>query len=208
MLADSRAQGLFVSAALLPVVEPCLGKLPHLKHVIVVGDPVPGRPAFGELLARANDEFETADTCPDEVAFWLYSSGSTGNPKGTRHIHTSPMFTADTYGRQVLGIRPDDICFSAAKLFFAYGLGNSMSMPMSVGATSVLLPERPTPASVFTVLKEHQPTLFFGVPTLYAALLADPECCPENGSRRLRRFRDLVFVESTRPYHPSDCYGT
>jgi benzoate-CoA ligase family protein len=96
------------------------------------------------------------------------------------------MDTAKLYAQPVLGIGPDDVVFSAAKLFFAYGLGNGMSFPMSVGATAVLLPERPTPQSVFTVLKRAQPTLYFGVPTLYAAMLADAACTPANGSARLR----------------------
>lgn len=186
MLADSRAQALFVSRPHLPSVEPVLGRLPHLKHVIVAGEPVTRLHSLNELLGAAGDEFETADTCADEVAFWLYSSGSTGEPKGVRHVHTSPRVTAGTYGQQVLAIREDDVVFSAAKLFFAYGLGNSMSFPMSVGATTILLPQRPTPESVFSVLKAHQPTLFFGVPTLYAAMLADPNCSPDNGSARLR----------------------
>jgi 4-hydroxybenzoate-CoA ligase len=186
MLADSRAQALFVSHALLPVVEPCLGKLPHLRHVVVAGEPAAGRPFLTDLVSKAKPEFETADTCADEVAFWLYSSGSTGNPKGARHVHTSLMVTADTYGRQVLGIQADDVVLSAAKLFFAYGLGNSMTFPMSVGATAVLFAERPTPAAIFALLKQHGPSVFFGVPTLYAAMLADPACTPEAGSRKLR----------------------
>src|SRR5690606_19217781 len=115
------------------------------------------------------------------------SSGSTGMPKGVKHRQTSPMQTATTYGRQVLGITEDDVIFSAAKLFFAYGLGNGMSFPLSVGATTVLMAERPTPASIMRVMKAHQPALFCGVPTLFAALLADPAASPENGSTRLRR---------------------
>lgn len=186
MLADSRAQALFVSHALLAQVEPCLDRLPYLRHVIVAGEAAAGRPSITDLVSQAAPEFETADTCADEVAFWLYSSGSTGDPKGTQHVHSSLMVTADTYGRQVLGIRSGDVVLSAAKLFFAYGLGNSMSFPMSVGATVILLPERPTPAAIFALLKSHDPTLFFGVPTLYAAMLADPNCTPEAGSKNLR----------------------
>ncbi len=186
MLADSRAQAVFVSRPLLSAIEPCLDRLPHLRHIVVSGEPAAGQPAFSDLVSQASAEFETADTCADEVAFWLYSSGSTGNPKGVRHVHSSLMVTAETYGRQVLGIRPDDVVLSAAKLFFAYGLGNSMTFPMSVGATTVLLADRPTPRAVFALLKQHEPTLFFGVPTLYAAMLADPECSPETGSSRLR----------------------
>lgn len=188
MLNDSRAQALVVSAPLLPVIEPLLAELPHLRHVIVAGE-APAQcahPALGALMAQADDGFQTADTHPDETAFWLYSSGSTGAPKGVRHVHTSPAYVADHYGQNVLGIRHDDICFSAAKLFFAYGLGASMAIPMSVGATTVLLPDRPTAQSVLAMLHRFNPTLFFGVPTLYAAMLADDDCQPENGSDRLR----------------------
>ena len=120
------------------------------------------------------------------MAFWLYSSGSTGMPKGVRHVHSSAMETARLYAQNVLGIREDDVVYSAAKLFFAYGLGNAMSFPMSVGATAVLLPDRPTPQAVFAVLRREQPTIYYGVPTLYAAMIADPACTKENGSARLR----------------------
>jgi 4-hydroxybenzoate-CoA ligase len=139
----------------------------------------------GELQHQSSD-FETVDTCSDETAFWLYSSGSTGMPKGVRHVHSSPMETARQCGQDCLGIREDDLIYSAAKLFFAYGLGNAMSFPMSVGAASVLLPDRPTPELVFRTLKQHQPTVFFGVPTLYSAMLAYPQGTPDNSSKRLR----------------------
>lgn len=186
MLDDSRARALIVSAPLLEVVEPLFAELGFLDHVVVSGDSGGRFPELAELMAKAGDAFDTAPTHPDETAFWLYSSGSTGAPKGVRHVHTSPAYVADTYGRNVLGIRHDDVCFSAAKLFFAYGLGASMAIPMSVGATTVLLPERPTPGSVMEMLHRFNPTLFFGVPTLYAAMLADPACVPENGSNQLR----------------------
>jgi 4-hydroxybenzoate-CoA ligase len=123
---------------------------------------------------------------PDEVAFWLYSSGSTGAPKGTKHVHSSLRATAETYGAQVLGIRADDLVFSAAKLFFAYGLGNALTFPMSVGACAALLPDRPTPDAVLAVMRVHRPTIFCGVPTLYAALLAHPDLSRGAGSDRLR----------------------
>jgi benzoate-CoA ligase len=113
------------------------------------------------------------DTCADDAAFWLYSSGSTGAPKGTVHLHSHLIQTAELYARPVLGIREDDVVYSAAKLFFAYGLGNGLTFPMSVGATAVLLPSRPTPVRCVWRAEEIQPTIFYGVPTLYAALLAD-----------------------------------
>ena len=179
ILADSRARALVVSAPLLPVVQPILGQLPFLTHIFVAGGAAPSFALDLETeLASQLPVFEPVATSPDETAFWLYSSGSTGAPKGVRHVHTSPLATARLYGEGVLRINEDDVCFSAAKLFFAYGLGNGMSFPMSVGATTVLLAERPTPESVFRSLRQHRPTLYFGVPTLYAAMLAVDEGAP------------------------------
>ena len=186
MLTDSRAEALIVSAPLLETVEPLLSDLPWLRHVIVAGGEGGRHPSLEALMGAADDTFEQVRTCSDETAFWLYSSGSTGAPKGVRHIHTSPAYVADHYGKHVLGIRHDDLCFSAAKLFFAYGHGASMAIPMSVGATTVLLPDRPTPDGVLSIFRTFQPTLFFGVPTLYAALLANPSCTRENSSDKLR----------------------
>jgi benzoate-CoA ligase family protein len=122
--------------------------------------------------AGAGQDNELYPTWPDSPAFWLYTSGTTGVPKAAMHRHESVRYVAEHYGVQVLGIRPEDRCFSVAKLFFAYGLGNSALFPLSVGATTILDPVRPTPDSVADVLRKHQPTLFFGVPTFYAALLA------------------------------------
>lgn len=187
MLSDSRSQALFVSAALLQMVEPILADLPFLKHVIVVGGDAGEHLSFETLMASASDAHDAADTSSDEVAFWLYSSGSTGQPKGVMHVHSSLMDTATTYGAGTLGIREDDVCFSAAKFFFAYGLGNSLTFPLSVGATTVLLPGRPTPQAVQEKLHAHNATIFFGVPTLYAAMLADQACTPETGSSRLAK---------------------
>ena len=187
ILADCRARALFVSDQLLPIVQSALGQLPFLKHIFVSAGPPPAFAlSLRAELGLQSEHSGAAETACDETAFWLYSSGSTGMPKGVRHVHSSPMETARLCGQQCLGVREEDVIFSAAKLFFAYGLGNSMSFPLSVGASSVLLPERPTPQAVFRVLREHQPTLFFGIPTLYAAMLAYPEGSPENGSRQLR----------------------
>jgi benzoate-CoA ligase family protein len=187
ILADARVKALVVSPALLEVVQPILKDLADLTHVIVAGGDAP---AYGfslaTELAQQSASFKVVETCADEVAFWLYSSGSTGAPKGARHVHTSMMDTARLYGQGVLGIRESDVIFSAAKLFFAYGLGNGMSFPMSVGATTILLPERPTPDAVFNTLRDHQPTIFCGVPTLYTAILANAACTPETGSKKLR----------------------
>jgi 4-hydroxybenzoate-CoA ligase len=187
ILSDSRVRALIVSAPLLPVLQPILGQLPFLKHIFVSGgEPPPFALPFRGELELQGAAYKAADTCCDETAFWLYSSGSTGMPKGVRHVHSSLMETARLCGQQCLGMRADDLVYSAAKLFFAYGLGNAMSFPMSVGAGALLVPERPTPELVFRTLKQHQPTFFFGVPTLYAAMLAYPEGTPENSSQRLR----------------------
>ena len=172
MLRDSRAQALFVSKPLLPAFESLIGTISSLKTVFVAGDSGPN--SVAALIESGGNSPEVADTCADEPCFWLYSSGSTGTPKGTVHLHSHLIQTAELYGRGVLGIRESDVVFSAAKLFFAYGLGNSLTFPMSVGATAVLLPSRPTPADVFGTLRKFQPTIFYGVPTLYAALVADP----------------------------------
>jgi 4-hydroxybenzoate-CoA ligase len=183
ILQDSRAKALFVSNPFLQAAEAAAAGVATLSAVITVGGG--GEKDFATLLAAAAPT-APAETCRDEVAFWLYSSGSTGMPKGVRHVHTSPMDTARLYARGVLDIVEDDICFSAGKLYHAYGLGNGMSFPMSVGASAVLLPDRPTPAAIFEVLRREQPTLFFGAPTLYAMMLADPAGTPDNGSQRLR----------------------
>ena len=144
-----------------------------------------GHKKLSDELARESDVFATVATHPDEPAFWLYSSGSTGMPKGVRHLHSNLAATAETYARQVLGIREDDVCLSAAKLFFAYGLGNAMTFPMSVGATTVLNSERPTPALMFALMNKYNPSIFFGVPTLFSAMLNDEALKNERGGARL-----------------------
>ncbi len=171
MLADSRARAVIVSAPVLPVIRAALSELPEPRPEIIVSGAATEEHSLAALLAETPPS-ETAPTHPDEPCFWLYSSGSTGRPKGTVHIHSSLMQTADLYAIPVLGIAESDIVFSAAKLFFAYGLGNGLTFPMAVGATSVLMGERPTPAAVGRVLREHRPTIFCGVPTLYNAMLA------------------------------------
>jgi benzoate-CoA ligase len=173
MLRDSRSQVLFVSKPLLPVFEPLVGRIATLRQVVVAGESGPG--SVAAMIAAGSDDAQVADTCSDEPCFWLYSSGSTGMPKGTVHLHSHLVQTAELYGRAVLGIREDDVVYSAAKLFFAYGLGNALTFPMSVGATTVLWPGRPVPADVFGVLKRFQPTIFCGVPTLFAMLLAEAQ---------------------------------
>jgi benzoate-CoA ligase len=186
MLRDSRARILVVSQSLLPVFKPILAGQPFLSHVVVSGRSAAGEPRLAELMAGAKNEFTVAPTRPDDACFWLYSSGSTGTPKGTVHVQTSMIATTELYAKPILGIEESDIVFSAAKLFFAYGLGNGLSFPLSVGATTILLRERPTPAAVCRILSQHRPTIFYGVPTLYGALLASSEL-PQREELNLRR---------------------
>ncbi len=185
MLRDCRAQALVVSEPLLKAFLPLLGQLPDLRHVIVAGKEAQGHLSFAELLSKAGPDFTPADTLADDICFWLYSSGSTGAPKGSVHLHSHLILTAELYAVPVLGIRESDIVFSAAKLFFAYGLGNALTFPLAVGATTVLMAERSTPDAVFKRLVEHQPTIFYGVPTLYAAMLVSPNF-PDKGKLALR----------------------
>ena len=176
MLTDSRATVAVVSAALLPLFTPLLDKVPTFKRLIVANTANPGPDSLHTLLASGSDHFETAPTLADDVCFWLYSSGSTGAPKGTVHIHSSLIQTYELYAKPTLAISESDIVFSAAKLFFAYGLGNGLTFPLAAGATTILMAERPTPAAVFQRLLTRQPTIFYGVPTLYASMLASPDC--------------------------------
>ena len=176
MLRDARAQGLIVSQALLPQFEPLIGSVPSLRTVVVGGVAASDRFATIAQLSAAGDATpQPVVTSADDACFWLYSSGSTGTPKGTVHLHSHLIQTAELYGRAVLGIRENDVVYSAAKLFFAYGLGNALTFPLAVGATTVLFPGRPTPGDVFGLLQTFRPTVFYGVPTLYAGLLAHAE---------------------------------
>jgi 4-hydroxybenzoate-CoA ligase len=186
VLADCRARVLFISEALLPVVKDMVGRMPDLEHVVVTGNDAQGHRKLSDEIARESDSFPTAATHADEPAFWLYSSGSTGMPKGVRHLHSNLAATAETYAKQVLGIREDDVGLSAAKLFFAYGLGNALTFPMSVGATTVLNSERPTPAKMFELMNKYHPSIFYGVPTLFSAMLNDKTLKHERGGSRLR----------------------
>ncbi len=170
---DSRARVLIISEPLLPEFQRIpRAELPHLEHVIVAGGPSAGARTFADLIAEASPELVAAETHKDEAAFWLYSSGSTGAPKGCVHLHHDMVVCAESYAKGVLGITESDRCFSVPKLFFAYGLGNAMYMPLAVGATSILFPGAPTPANVYAVIEAHRPTLLFSVPTGYAMLLA------------------------------------
>jgi benzoate-CoA ligase len=175
-LRDSRSRAVFVSEPLLKSFEGL--NCPGLQHVIP-------HLKLKELLSKAETKARAAPTTRDDMCFWLYSSGSTGAPKGTVHLHSHLIYTAELYAKPILGIRESDVVFSAAKLFFAYGLGNALTFPMSVGATTVLMAERPTPDAVFKRMVEKGPTIFYGVPTLYAALLVSP-AFPKKEQLKLR----------------------
>ncbi len=182
MLADSQAQAVLVSGALLETLNAALKTATHhVRHVIVSRPTMPlgaGEINFETLSSDHSPANRPADTAADDAGFWLYSSGSTGRPKGTVHSHANPYWTAELYGRRILQLTADDVCFSAAKLFFAYGLGNGLTFPMSVGATTVLMTERPTPEATFRrwtgQLGGVRPTVFFGAPTGFAGMLAHP----------------------------------
>ena len=170
ILADSRAKVLVVSRELAPALAEAARMAGWSGTVLVSGSD--DSDSLAAAFERAAPDGETARTCADDVCFWLYSSGSTGRPKGTVHVHSSMLQTAELFAQGVLGMRESDVVYSAAKLFFAYGLGNALSFPMSVGATSVLSAQRPTPAAVSALLRDRKPTIFCGVPTLYNSLLA------------------------------------
>ncbi|HEV7558132.1 MAG TPA: benzoate-CoA ligase family protein, partial [Kofleriaceae bacterium] len=171
---DSRARAVVVSDALLPSVGPALDGIETIVATTPLGGDRGAHRSLDALMAKAARTLEPVATTPDDIAFWLYSSGSTGTPKGAVHLHGHLMRTAGLYAQGVLGIRPDDVVFSAAKLFFAYGLGNALTFPLSVGGCAVLLAERVTPSAVARVMAAHAPTIFCGVPTLFASMLADP----------------------------------
>lgn len=176
MLRDSRARVLVVSRVLWPQFEAIVKDVTTLRHIIVSDGQVAGATELGALLSRSDEHCDAAQTTCDDPCFWLYSSGSTGRPKGTVHLHSNLIQTAELYAVPTLGIREGDVVFSAAKLFFAYGLGNALTFPLAVGATTLLMAERPTPEAVFKRLRQHKPSIFYCVPTLYAAMLAHPQC--------------------------------
>ncbi|WP_353094408.1 benzoate-CoA ligase family protein [Methylibium sp.] len=182
MLEHSRAQAVLVSGALLSALTTALTRSDHEVQKVIVSRPVaplnPAEVEFDAFVSARAPLAKSATTGPDDPAFWLYSSGSTGRPKGTVHSHANPYWTCELYGKGILDLRESDVCFSAAKLFFAYGLGNALTFPMSVGATVLLMGERPTPDATFKRWKGGvgglKPTVFYGAPTGFAGMLASP----------------------------------
>ena len=185
VLNDSHARAAIVSEARLPVMQEAAQISDWKGSIVVAGDGSAAYPELSRLMASASSASAPYPTRPDDMCFWLYSSGSTGRPKGAVHVHTSLLKTAELYGQGVLGVRADDRIYSAAKLFFAYGLGNALTFPFAVGATSILFPGRPKPPAVNRILREQQPTVFFGVPTLFSSLLVSPDL-PARGEHSLR----------------------
>ena len=189
MLEDSGAAALVYSPELAAEVEPALAASSVKPRLVVRA------PATREVMPRGSGPLSPHRSAPVDDCFWLYSSGSTGFPKGAVHAHRDLAVVSQRYGVETLGIGPDDVCYSAAKLFFAYGLGNSLAFPMWVGASSVISPARPTPELSFDLIERFRPTLFFGVPTLYAVQLA----ALENSKRDLSSLRYCVSAGEALP---------
>ncbi len=180
LLEHSQSRAVLVSGAVLPALAAAMSRSDHNVHHVIVSRPIAPLQAleveFDACLGAQTPAPTPAATGPDDHAFWLYSSGSTGRPKAAVHSHANPYWTIELYAKAVLGLQPDDVCFSAAKLYFAYGLGNALTSPLAVGATTVLMAERATPEAVFRRLTGEagnpRPTIYFGAPTGYAGLLA------------------------------------
>jgi benzoate-CoA ligase len=184
ILGDSGARGAVVAAPLLPQFAEAIRLGGWSGELIVSGQaaPDPGRSLAALMAQDGPAPIHWAD--PQDIAFWLYSSGSTGRPKGTPHRHASPVKVAELFGRDTFGLREDDVVYSAAKLFFAYGIGNSLFFPMTAGATTVLFPGRVTPEVIARLIAEHAVTVFCGVPTLFGAILASEHIpAPATGLR-------------------------
>jgi len=171
LLNDARSRLLFVHESLLPTVESIpRERLRHLEKIVVIGGHETG--SFADLMRTASPHLEAAPTCKDDAAFWLYSSGSTGTSKACIHLHHDMVVCSELYAKGILKMTAQDRCYSVARLFFAYGLGNTGYFPLACGATAILSAQRPDPATIYANIERFRPTLFFSVPSNYVALLA------------------------------------
>jgi benzoate-CoA ligase len=208
-LNDSRARVLIVDAALWPLIEPIQQRLRYVRQIVIANGEVEGRLSLEPLLAEAADALESEPMSPDDTAFWQYTSGSTGAPKAAVHLHHDIPYAMETYARDVLRLKPDDRTFSAAKFFFAYGLGNSLYFPMAVGACGILVPGRPTPELMFETIEKYRPTVFYGVPTLYNGMLNTYEAWQAGKNdppQPLPRLASLRFAVSAGESLPAELF--
>ena len=171
LLNDSRAKVAVVQDEVAPAILAVRERCPYLRHVVVAGKGTRGTKSFDRLLGAAAPSLQPAPTTRDDAAYWGYTSGSTGRPKAAVHLHRHFVHAADLVGVQTFGLGPDDVIFSASKLYFPFGLGNSLYFPARVGAVSILVPERVEPERALEVISTERPTVFFAVPTLYARML-------------------------------------
>jgi benzoate-CoA ligase len=210
-LGDSRASAVIVGAEALERVEAVRGQLRHLRHVVLVGEPRPNTQPFAELIAGQSVDLTAENTSRDDTSYWLYSSGTSGRPKGVVHLHQDMVYCAGAYAAEVVGFSPEDISYSVSKLSFSYGLVNSLYLPLWAGGAVALNPDRPDPTNVFATIERYRPTLLFSVPTSYGQLIRELESReqrPDLSSLRLcvsageslpapicERWRELTGVE-------------
>jgi benzoate-CoA ligase family protein len=187
LLNDSRARAAIVHESVLPEFAPICHSCRFLKHLIVVGKEdtqiyflkgviqLPKTDlkihSYETLITKASTKLQAEQTSRDDVCFWAYTSGSTGAPKGAVHLQHDMITISDLFVKPVLGMNEADLCFSASKMFFSYGLGNSLYFPFRFGASTILWPEKPDPEKILQVIEKYRPTFFFSVPTLFARFL-------------------------------------
>lgn len=210
-LNDSRARVIVVSEELLHLITTIKGDLHYLRDMVIISEQEGAQVPFKQKYKQAPATLKTALTTRDDVGFWMYSSGSTGSPKGAIHSQYDMVASAKNYARGVLGLTEDDIILSGARLFFAYGLGNSMYFPLELGASAILNPAPPTPKNIFQSLERFRPTVFFGVPTLYGQLLEykdkqDREAGKQTSPEDEHEFSSVRICVSGGEALPTDLY--